>query len=223
MYKKLFSIILVAAILLVALVPAAFAATRDQEPNEPGMVGNGYGQDDRSHPLEDKRRALMQQAVIDKIKGNNSGDPVEVVPGEFDPLDFVGSDPVWTVLGEFSDFEHNSILEPDRDYDNTTLWVEDFDPGYYLCILFDIDPAADETCEDRYGVTASMSEYYLEQSSGRYTVEGDVTDWVKVPGKAYDYDDGAPTGPSCGPCVWSFIQDSVEGWYDQQIADRSLT
>ena len=26
-----------------------------------------------------------------------------------------------------------------------------------------------------------MAEYYETQSSGRYSVEGDVTDWVKVP------------------------------------------
>ena len=213
MYKKVFSIVLVLTIVLVAMVPAVFAATRDQEPNEPGMVGNGYGQDDRSHPLEDKRRALMQQVVIEKIKGNISADVSEVVPGEFDPLGFEGSDPVWTVLGEFSDFPHNSIPEPDRDYDNTTLWVGDsdgntqFEPEYYMDMLFNTDEGAN-----------SMARYYLEQSSGLYTVEGLVTDWITVPGKALDYDDGAPVGPSCGPCVWSFIQDSVEGWYDQQLA-----
>ena len=26
-----------------------------------------------------------------------------------------------------------------------------------------------------------MKEYYEEQSSGRYSVDGDVTEWVKVP------------------------------------------
>ena len=29
-----------------------------------------------------------------------------------------------------------------------------------------------------------MRNFYIEQSSGRYTVHGDVTDWVPVPGNA---------------------------------------
>jgi immune inhibitor A len=63
----------------------------------------------------------------------------------------------------------------------------------------------------------SMRNYYIEQSSNRYTVYGDVTDWVAVPGNAADYDDGDP-GPGGAFEVWQFLIDSLNGWYDAQIA-----
>jgi immune inhibitor A len=74
-------------------------------------------------------------------------------------LERAGEDPVWTVLGEFADYAHNSITEPDRSYDNTTIWTEDFGRDYYLDMLFDESPGAN-----------SMRNYYIEQSSNRYTV-----------------------------------------------------
>jgi len=69
-----------------------------------------------------------------------------------------------------------------------------------------------------------MRNYYLEQSSNRYTVNGDVTDWVKVPGNGVDY------GCNCrsDAYAWLFIRDSLNAWYagekaagktDAQIAD----
>ena len=42
----------------------------------------------------------------------------------------------------------------------------------------------------------SMRNYYIEQSSNRYTVYGDVTDWILVPGNAADM----MTQPGCQ--VW---------------------
>ena len=44
---------------------------------------------------------------------------------------------VWTVLGECADFPHNSIAEPDRTVDNSTIWTDDFNRGYYMGMLFD--------------------------------------------------------------------------------------
>ena len=57
-----------------------------------------------------------------------------------------------------------------------------------------------------------MRNFYIEQSSGRFAVHGDVTDWVSVPGNAADYDDSPKTK------VWLFLQDCVNGWYAAQIA-----
>ena len=58
----------------------------------------------------------------------------------------------------------------------------------------------------------SMRNYFIEQSSNRYTVNGDVTDWVEVPGEPIDYDDNPDSN------VWKFLQDSINTWYDEQIA-----
>jgi immune inhibitor A len=57
-----------------------------------------------------------------------------------------------------------------------------------------------------------MRNFYIEQSANRYTVHGDVTDWIMVPGNAVDYDDNPDSQ------VWDFLQDSINGWYNVQIA-----
>ena len=80
---------------------------------------------------------------------------------------------IFTVLGEFSDFPHNNIAEPDRSVDNTTYWVPDFSQAHYKDMLFSDAPGAN-----------SMRNFYIEQSSNRYAVNGAVTDWVTVPGTA---------------------------------------
>ena len=59
---------------------------------------------------------------------------------------------------------HNKIPQPDRAVDNTTLWQPDYNKAHYENMYFN-----------------RMAEYYECQSSGRYSVDGDVTEWVKVP------------------------------------------
>ena len=105
------------------------------------------------------------------------------------------------MLGEFSDVKHNQLPEPDRAVNNTTYWVPDFSRTHYMNLLFDDTAGAN-----------SMRNYYKEQSSNRYAVYGDVTDWVGVPGAAASYDDNPDSN------VWNFLQDSVDSWYDAQIA-----
>ena len=40
----------------------------------------------------------------------------------------------------------------------------------------------------------TFKQYYEEQSGGSYTVDGTVTEWLTVPGKASDYGADAGTG-----------------------------
>ncbi len=49
------------------------------------------------------------------------------------------------------------------------------------------------------------------KSSGRYAVHGDVTDWIPV-GNHLIYDDNPDSN------AWLFLQDTIHGWYNQQIA-----
>ena len=62
-----------------------------------------------------------------------------------------------------------------------------------------------------------MRNFYIEQSSNRYTVHGDVADWIPVPGNAATYDDDF-NSPLGGNQVWYFLNDSIDGWYASQIA-----
>src|SRR5262249_23629444 len=63
----------------------------------------------------------------------------------------------------------------------------------------------------------SFRNFYKELSSNRYTVNGEVTDWVKVPFNEANY--GADY---CGSIVcartWLFVRDAANAWYAGQIA-----
>ncbi len=197
------AIVVACVVVLLCLAPAAMAM-----PAETG----GYGgkdlkqkSDHRADPATTKQDALRQVALERNLnaKGKAYGKTAEVARGQFVELVREGEDPVWTVLGEFADLKRNEIPEPDRAVDNSTLWEPDFSRDYYMGILFDESPGA-----------TSMRSYYIEQSSNRYAVNGDVTDWITVPGNAATYDDDLG-----GPAIWQFLQDSVDGWYAAQIAD----
>lgn len=93
------------------------------------------------------------------------------------------------------------IPEPDRAVNNSTLWVPDFSREHFMNLLFNDAPGAN-----------SMRNFYIEQSSGRYAVHGDVTEWIPVPNNMVYYDDNPDSN------VWFFIEDTVNGWYAAQIA-----
>ena len=90
--------------------------------------------------------------------------------------------------------------------DNTTIWAPDFNQAYYTDLLFDDAPGAN-----------SMRKFYEEQSSNRYTVNGDVTDWVKVPFNEARYGTNLCGSNVCST-VWSFVRDSLTAWYNGQLA-----
>ncbi|GAH83310.1 unnamed protein product, partial [marine sediment metagenome] len=77
-----------------------------------------------------------------------------------------------------------------------------FNRDYYLDLLF---TEGDDV--------NSMRQFYIENSSNRYTVYGDVTDWALAPNDACTYDDDLG-----GPAVWQFLIDTTTDWYNQQIA-----
>lgn len=164
------------------------------------------GSDKKAHPLGDKKAALKANALKDKAQGEDVGDIYEVAPDQFVDVAFEGEEQVWTVPGEFSDLPHNSIPAPDRTVDNSTIWVDDFGTTYYNEMLY-----------GRGAAVNSVAEYFLEQSSGRYTIDGTCEDWVAVTGDHTVYDDGTATNDT-SENVWIFLQDSLDGWYEAQIS-----
>ena len=182
-------------------------------------AGHGKGGDDRSHPLGKKHRALRQRALQDKIMGKTSGKVHEVAKGQYVELERQGEDLIWTVMADFGDEElpyegyedglpgpqHNQIPEPDRTptNDNSTIWVPDFNKDYYMDMLF----------AEGDGVI-SMREFYIEVSSNRYAVDGDVTDWGQVPYNTAAYGRYGDAGD-----VWYFVSDSVQDWYATKVGE----
>ena len=208
MKTRIISILSITALLLcfVVFTGQVIAISPAKNIMAPGDYAIGNPRDDRPDPLTNRMRVLKQTAVIATLHGKAYGLTYQVARGQFVELERQGEDAILTVLGEFSDYPHNSIPEPDRNIDNTTIWRADFDRDYYENMLFAEASGAN-----------SMRNYFIEQSSNRYAVYGDVTDWLQVPGNACDYDDGDP-GPGSVINVWQFLIDSLNTWYDLQIA-----
>jgi immune inhibitor A len=193
----------VLALVAMMTVPIASARIAADSPAKAKVVKRV---DKRSHPLGDKLIALRTKALQDKVDGLAKGKVYEVEPGEFVQLAITGTGQVWTVPGEFPDYPHNSIPEPDRTVDNSSIWEEDFSEAFF-----------DEMLYARGEGVNSVAEYFLEQSSGRYTVDGDCVDWVMVPSDHTVYDDGNETNDT-SENVWLFLADSLDGWYAKEIA-----
>ncbi|MGY1731552.1 immune inhibitor A domain-containing protein [Geodermatophilus sp. SYSU D01045] len=202
MKKRALPLVVGAALVAVAMPTTANAAPPQ---DDPGAV------QDRAHdlpnPLGDKQRELRQEALEQVVSGEATptGDNkvVEVARGQYVELAQEDSDAIWTVLGEFGDLPHNEIPEPDRSVDNTTIWAEDFSQPYFDRLLYS---SAD-------GVN-SVANFYEELSSGRYTVTGEVEDWVTVTQhEAAYYGEGDD-----GRRPWEFVNDTVNTWYAKQLA-----
>ena len=203
--KRAIFFTLTVAVVCVSLVPISAMAAGPKDETQPGKAPQI---DDRPDPLTTEQRAMRTEALQNMMKaagtsnGKAYGKVHEVAKGQYVELAREGEDPIWTVLGEFGDYAHNGISEPDRDIDNTTIWTDDFSQDYYLDMLFAEGPGDN-----------SMRKYYIEQSSNRYTVYGDVTDWALAPNDACTYDDDIS-----GPAVWQFLIDTTEDWYNSKLA-----
>jgi len=194
-------ILAVVMVLLVGLIATAAMASPPPSDGEPDLSAKI---DNRVDPLSAEQAELKAKAMDTILNGKatTDGKTLEVAKGQFVELAREGEDPVWTVLGEFGDFPHNNIAEPDRSVDNTTIWTDDFNRDYFLDLLF---------AEGQN----SMRDFYIEQSSNRYTVHGDVTDWALAPNDACSYDDDL-AHPDGGNAVWYFLRDTTTDWYNQQ-------
>jgi immune inhibitor A len=80
---------------------------------------------------------------------------------------------------------HNQIPQPDRTVDNTTIWAPNFNVPYYKDLLF----------SNKKGFS-SVRNFYIENSSNVYAVNGTVEDWVKVP-----FNEAAYGSNYCGDIV----------------------
>ena len=103
----------------------------------------------------------------------------------------------------------NEIPAPDRAVDNKTVWQPDYNREHYEELYFG----------EGQGVE-SLKTYYEAQSSGRYSVEGEVTDWVKVQYNSarYGRSNGYPCAGNVCDNTWNLVSDAANQWYADQIA-----
>ena len=110
---------------------------------------------------------------------------------------------------------HNQIPAPDRSKDNSTVWQANYSPAHYRDLYFGTGENSD-----------SLKKYYERQSSGRYSVDGTVTSWVKVPYNEarYGRSDGFPCDDNVCDNTWDLIRDAINQWVaDQEAAGRTET
>jgi immune inhibitor A len=93
--------------------------------------------------------------------------------------------------------------------DNSTIWQPDFSRNYFNQLYFGTGRNVE-----------SLKTYYERQSSGRYTVEGTTTDWVKVRYNEarYGRSDGFPCASQVCSNTWFLVTDGMNAWVDAQRA-----
>ncbi|MEV4637900.1 immune inhibitor A domain-containing protein [Actinoplanes sp. NPDC049548] len=235
-------------------VPATALAAPPVDPTPAAKAGMTQV-DDLPNPLEDKRRALREQAVADVVSGKakaikRNGSTVVKVgrtqgsgvtnrkvaksgTDQYVELGRERTDRIFVILAEFGNDRHpsypdvdsdpatpgpttwdgplhNKIPAPDRSKDNSTVWQPDYNAEHYRDLYFG-EGAGKE----------SVKTYFETQSSGRYSVDGEVTDWVKV-----NYNEARYGRDFCGSHVcnntWALVRDAANQWVaDQKKAGRT--
>lgn len=214
MKRTIVHLLIVAALLLAAIPVIASPLAADSPDDVPNV---GANTDNPAHPLGAEQAAQQEVALAAKLNGKAKGKVHEVAKGQYVELARAGEDKIWTVLGQFGNSispvyggtagpTRNQIPQPDRSVDNTTIWAPDFSQSYFQNLLFSEAPGA-----------ISMRNFYIEQSANRYTVNGNVEDWVQVPFNEAYYGSNYCGGIVCAR-TWLFVRDAVNAWYNAQIA-----
>lgn len=159
-----------------------------------------------------------QQALEQRLRTGGKGATERLGKGVYGRVAQTGTDRIFVVLAEFGDRRHqaypddpesgaqrfdgpmhNEIPKPDRKVDNSTLWAPDFSQAYFENMYFN-----------------RMRKFYEEQSSGAYSIDGDVTAWVKVPFNQARY--GSNNGCDSGDCSVDFlIRDALSMWVQDRL------
>ncbi len=208
-----------------------------------GPASGGKGKADQTSarvhnfesPLSKQQSADRAQAKQLLLEGKIKKDAkvAKLANGRYVELARETTDRIFVVIAEFGDtahasypvipaagaqrFEgplHNEIPAPDRKVDNSTLWQSDYSRAHYQDMYFN-----------------RMADYYERQSSGRYSVDGDVVEWVKVPfnERRYGSNDcdvdgdiqiGVPGSADSIVCsnTWFLIRDAMAFWVKAQLA-----
>ena len=124
----------------------------------------------------------------------------------YDPDGPDGPQPPVTEYGGTPGPLHNQIAEPDRATDNCTVWQADYNQQHFQDLYFGTRAGKD-----------SLKTYYEKQSSGRYSVDGEVSDWVKVPYNEARYGSNGCGGTICAN-AWDLVRDGVNEWVADQKA-----
>ncbi|WP_333737294.1 immune inhibitor A domain-containing protein [Streptomyces sp. IBSBF 2806] len=198
---------------------AAKAPAVDRRDPQPAKAKEHDFDGPMSKTQDAQREEALKQVISGKasVKDRNGSKVVQLKSRKGDSkyveLGREKTDKIFTILVEFGDQVdsryggtagplHNRIAAPDRAKDNSTAWQADYNQKHFQDLYFGAGKN-----------TESLKKYYEKQSSGRYSVQGEVTDWVKVPYNEARYGSNkASTG------AWYAVQDGVNAWVAQRKA-----
>lgn len=155
--------------------------------------------------LDEKKYVELGREKTDKIFTIlvDFGDQVDSTT-MFDPDGPGGPKPPAPKYGGTPGPLHNQIAQPDRATNNSTAWREDFNRAYFQDLYFGTGKGKN-----------SLKTYYEKTSSGRYSVDGEVADWVKVPYNEARYGSNYCGQSNCSN-VWDTVKDGVTAWTEGQ-------
>ncbi|WJV48446.1 immune inhibitor A domain-containing protein [Streptomyces flavofungini] len=188
-----------------------------------------------------QRKAALEQVVSGdaKVRKRGGSNVVKLDDKKYVELGREKTDKIFTILVEFGDKvddttmydpdgpdgpeqpvkkyggkpgpAHNKIAKPDRAKDNSTAWQADYNRKHFQDLYF--GEGKDAKGKPKH----SLKTYYEKTSSGRYSVDGEVSDWVKV-----DYNEARYGSNYCGDSncanVWDAVRDGTTAWVKDQKA-----
>ncbi|WP_435213794.1 immune inhibitor A domain-containing protein [Streptomyces sp. bgisy034] len=207
-----------------AVAQADDGAPASVERHDP--ADNTHAEHNLDGPMSKTQQAQREEALKQVISGEaqvKKRDGSQVVQlkskkgdSKYVELGREKTDKIFTILVEFGDKVsefggtagplHNQIAKPDRKKDNSTAWKADYNRKHFEDLYFGTGKK-----------TESVKKYYEKQSSGRYSVEGEVSDWVKVPYNEARYGNNACGQTNCSS-VWNVVSDGLNAWVAQQKA-----
>ncbi len=189
---------------------AAADSARDQAPR--GHVIN-------TPEWAKKYDAINREALEQRLRTGGTGASEKISKGQFGRVATTGKEKIFVVLAEFGETTHpavpdddgigdpesdattfdgpmhNTIPEPDRAKDNSTMWQANYDTAHYENMYFN-----------------RMASFFERESNGTYTIDGTVTEWVKVPFNEARY------GRNEANTIF-LVRDALAFWVDAKMDD----
>jgi immune inhibitor A len=187
------------------------------DPQTASAHGDRNVSDSLSPKWKQKYDARNAAAIEKRLRKGGSGDSVKLGRNKYGRVAQKDTDKIFVVLAEFENAQHaayagqaedaqrvdgplhNQIPRPDRTTDNSTLWQKDYNQSHYDDMYFN-----------------RMRSFYEDQSTGKYSVDGDVTEWVRVP-----FNEARYGRDSCGDVVctntWFLVRDALAEWTQAKL------
>ena len=208
---------LVGAALLPLTAGSSGASPAPAPASDTSDVSTDFGHTPPAPKWKQRYDAIRRQAVEQRVRTGNGREVQKLGKGVYGRAATTGTERVFVLITEFGGTEHsaypdgesnaervngprhNQIPKPDRTQDNSTNWNSDYNKKYYDDLYFN-----------------QMKKFWERESSGKYSVDGEVTQWVKVP-----FNEARYGRDVCGDIVcnntWFLVRDAMAYWVQGQL------